>query len=157
MQLWDVVGTAEYRHNLCCSSHIIVTNWVVCSTNIVIKYIIGSTVIIPSVPQYHSLHIPGCVDPCLPLCQHRAWGWSGIDNGNDFFFVFFDSVSCNATWTVGIKSLTLWCCMFSVIYNIVVEWVPYWKIKMGGLVTPPGGAEGPQFPTRPCNYKYKYE
>ena len=23
---------------------------------------------------------------------------------------------------------------------------------MGGLVTPPGGAESPQFPTRPCSY-----
>ena len=26
------------------------------------------------------------------------------------------------------------------------------KNKMGGLVTPPGGAESPQFPTRPCTY-----
>ena len=80
LQPGDVLGIAEYIDIICVVYRIycnIVIHpvCVVCRvTNIIIKCIIGSTVIIPSVPQHRSLHIPGFVDPCLPLCQHRAWG-----------------------------------------------------------------------------------
>ena len=57
---------------------------VVCRvTKISIKCIIGSTVIIPRVPQHHSFHMPAVPsmsygaslrDPCLSLCQIQGMG-----------------------------------------------------------------------------------
>ena len=47
------------------------------------------------------------------------------------------------------------CCVVRFLWfsTIVVVYVPVFGIKRRGLVTPPGGADNPQFPTRPHSFQ----
>ena len=84
------------------------------------------------------------------LFYEATLSWATPIGATILFLYFYDTVrNFYAIWTVEIVIDVVVLCVFCdfLCHCCIGDLL---ENQMGGLVTPPGGAESPQFPTRPC-------